>query len=151
VSEGAGTKVVPWWRRRSFRTTVAAVASIAAALLVAWLTRDAVIERTEAREQAARLAAPDVEPPAALARLRADAHVLLAEHCAPCHDSTTAESENDAVAVFDVRADRWWLTLSDRQLGIVVDRMTNRDGMTPDVIDGIATYVAAELDFRRGG
>ena len=146
----AAAKVVPLWRRRSFRATVAAVVSIAAALLVAWLTRDAMIERAEARARAARLSAPDVDPPPALARLRVDAHVLLTEHCAPCHDSTATTAERNALDVFDVRADRWWLTMSDRQLNTVVDRMSTREGMTPEVIAGIATYVKAELDFRTG-
>ena len=143
--------VVPLLRRWLFRVAVAVLVSLAAAVLVAWVSRSAMVERSEARERAARLAAPVIEPPVALARMRADAHTLRAAHCAPCHDSTAMDAENDALEIFDVQDSRWWLTMSDRQLRVVVDRMTSRDGMTPDDIAGITSYIEAELDFRAGG
>jgi mono/diheme cytochrome c family protein len=143
--------VVPLLRRRSFRVIVAACVSLAAALLVAWFSRAAMVERSEARERVARLAAPDVEPPVALTQMRAEAHTLLAVHCSPCHDSTAFDAEGEALDVFDVQDSRWWLTMSDRQLRVVIDRMASRDGMSPDDIEGIASYIEAELDYRGGG
>jgi mono/diheme cytochrome c family protein len=148
---GAVTRALPFHRRRSVRVAVAALVSIAAALLVAWWSRTAMIERSEARERTARLAATQLDPSPALARSRADAHALLAANCAPCHDSTASEADVSALEVFDVRDARWWLTLSDRQLRVVLDRMSSDDGVTPDELAGIAGWVAAEIDFRTGG
>jgi mono/diheme cytochrome c family protein len=143
--------VVPLLRRRSFRVIVAACVSLAAALLIAWFSRTAMVERSEARERVARLAAPEVEPPVALTQMRAEAHTLLAVHCSPCHDSTAFDAEGQALDVFDVQDSRWWLTMSDRQLRVVIDRMASRDGMSPDDIEGITSYIEAELDYRGGG
>jgi mono/diheme cytochrome c family protein len=153
--QARGTKsvadAVPLRRRRSVRVAVAAIVSLAAVLLVAWWSRTAMVERSEARERVARLAAPEIAPPAALARMRVDAHALLATNCSPCHDSTASDAESGALDVFDVREARWWLTMSDRQLRVVIDRMSSRDDMTDDDIAGIARYVEAELEFRAGG
>jgi hypothetical protein len=140
----ATPNVVPLLRRRSVRVVVAALVSLAAAVLVAWVSRSAMVERSEARERV-------VEPPVALAGMRVEAHTLLAAHCAPCHDSIALDAESDALEVFDVQDSRWWLTMSDRQLRVIVDRMASRDGMSTDDIAGITNYVAAELEFRAGG
>ncbi len=138
-------------RRRSMRIAVAAIVSLAAVLLVAWFSRTALIERNEARERMARLAAREAEVPAALARMRLDAHALLAAHCVPCHDSTASTADAAALDVFDVQDPSWWLAMSDRQLRIVVDRVSSSADMGADEIAGIERYVQAELDFRAGG
>jgi mono/diheme cytochrome c family protein len=133
------------------RIAVAAMVSLAAALFVAWWSRAAVVERDEARERAARLATPEIDPPEQLIRMRTDAHALLAAHCAPCHDSMATAPDAEALGVFDVQDSRWWLAMSDRQLRIVIDRMAGSEGMSPADIAGIESYVQAELDFRVGG
>jgi mono/diheme cytochrome c family protein len=148
------SRVVPLLRRRHrrrLRVTVAAIVSIAATLLVAWWSRAAMVERSEARERTARLAARQLDPPPALARMRVDAHALLAANCAPCHDSTASGADGDALEVFDLQHPAWWLSMSDRQLRVVIDRMATRDGVSPDDVAGIARWVAGELEFRGGG
>lgn len=138
-----------WMSRRT--ALVAGVAAVAAALLLGWWGNGVVTERIEHRELQARLAAPRVEPPAELAQLRTKAHTLLSTHCSPCHDGALAQAKEGALAVFDTSDDDWWLRMSERQLGVMLDRMPGEGSMTPDELEDVRRYVDAEIAFRKSG
>lgn len=161
VPDGFAARVTGAWmherrqsspsRVRLLRPIVAGIAVLAAAILLAWLGDGWLTERIEQRERQARLAAAPIDPPPELATLRARTHALLAEHCVPCHDAQHPGADEDALAVFDTRHPRWWLTMSQRQFEVMMGRMASEDGLSTTELEGVQRYVDAELAFRRSG
>lgn len=76
--------------------------------------------------------------------LRADAEQVLLRECTPCHVGEAPGAEQDALAVFDLRDERWEGGLSSAQLAMVVDRVAERRDAT-----GVQIWVDAELGRRR--
>jgi hypothetical protein len=137
-------------RRRRVLPWVLGAASVLAAAVLVLVLRDAVIARADAREVAARMAAPEREVPETLAELRAETGDTLARHCVPCHDGAHEDRKPGALRVFDVRAEKWWMTMSDRQLPVLAGRIDGNDDASADERAVVHRWVDAELSHRGG-
>jgi hypothetical protein len=134
-------RVLPW---------ALGVASMLAAVVLVLVLRDLAIARADAREVAARMATPEREAGKALAELRTQTGAALARHCVPCHDGAHADRKPGALNVFDVRAAKWWMTMSDRQLPVLAGRMDGTDDASTDERAVVHRWVDAELSHRGG-
>lgn len=108
----------------------AAVAAAAAVMLmVRVLPRASEVDR--GRDVAAAERAVPVEPlvpgeeeaaasvPASVPEtdvLAAEATLVAAQHCSPCHDSADRDAHPAAIDVFDVQQQAWWSLMSDTQI-----------------------------------
>ena len=72
-----------------------------------------------------------------------DAGLVLAEHCAPCHDSTAPDSTIEALLVFDLEHPQWWLPLSDAQLVNVRTRIQELEHTSNDQRRRVSAFVDA--------
>jgi hypothetical protein len=139
--------IVPMARRRRLRRWLAAGAGLlAAAVLVLFIGRSLRAD-VEARERSARIAALEIPPAASLLELRSVALATLQAECTPCHSSSSASAVSGALEVFDVDDPRWYLSMSERQLGVAAGRIEDSDD--PTVREGFRAYVDAELAHRR--
>lgn len=80
----------------------------------------ASVERAEPAEPIVR-----IEPPAAVPApagecdtdvLAAEATLVAAQHCSPCHDSAARDAVPGAVDVFDIQQQEWWSLMSETQI-----------------------------------
>lgn len=134
-------------RRRPLRRWLTIGAAVlAAAVLVLFVGRTLRAE-VEGNERAQRLAVLETPADASLLELRSAALETLAAECTPCHSSTNEESVSGALEVFDVQDPRWYLSMSDRQLGVAVRRLDGTVG--GDEADRFRAYVDAEIAHRR--
>ena len=133
-------------RRRSLRRWLTIAGSaLAAAALVLLIARN-LRAHEEAGERAQRLVALDLPPSASLLELRTAALATLQAQCTPCHSSTSGESVPGALEVFDVEDPRWYLSMSERQLGVALRRL---DGAVETAErEGFRAYVDGEIAHR---
>jgi hypothetical protein len=98
--------------------------------------------------------APLAEPPVAetfpaplpetmLAVLGAEAGLVLAEHCMPCHDSTDPGANPGALQVYDLDQPQWWLTMSDAQLEEARTRVQQLETASDDERRRMSAFVEA--------
>jgi hypothetical protein len=134
-------------RRRSLRRWLTIGASVlAAAALVLLIARNLRAE-AEHGERTDRLAALELPPSASLLELRAAALATLQAECTPCHSGTSSDAVTGALEVFDVEDPRWYLSMSERQLGVAIRRI---DGAVETAErEGFRAYVDAEIAHRR--
>ena len=138
--------VVPLAPRHTLRNVVAMVAGLAAAAAVIVLmmrpsgSLDSVPEVSE-------VAAND-DAPAQLEELRGELRTVLAAHCAPCHRGGADDATPMALDVFDVSAERWWTSVSTRQLGALQQRLLDEPSVTTGERALVTEYVTAELAHR---
>jgi hypothetical protein len=133
-------------RRRSRKRWLATGAAVlAAAALVLFIGRS-LRASAEAGERAERLAL-EVPASASLLELRSAALATLQAQCTPCHSSTSGEAVRGALEVFDVEDPRWYLSMSERQLGVAMRRL---DGAVETAErEGFRAYVDGEIAHRR--
>ena len=168
--EGRVVRLVGW---------AAAIAAAAAVLLmVRVLPRASEVE--QAREVAAAERAVPAEPPAALRAeaeletpeletpgletpelepetacetfdaLAAEATLVAARYCSPCHDSADRDAHPGALGVFDVQEQEWWSLMSDAQLEGSRRRaqmLVEDSGATEDEQRKLAAFLARRLEL----
>jgi len=133
-------------RRRSLRRWLTIGASaLAAAALVLLIARN-LRAHEEAGERAQRLVALELPPSTSLLELRTAALATLQAQCTPCHSSTSGDAVPGALEVFDVEDPRWYLSMSERQLGVALRRL---DGAVETAErEGFRAYVDGEIAHR---
>lgn len=78
----------------------------------------------------------------------ARAAAVLAQHCAPCHDSSDPEGKPQALDVFDLEQPQWWITMSDAQLEEARLRVQELGAATEEERGRVAGFVETELARR---
>jgi len=81
-----------------------------------------------------------------LTQLREQARLLAAGRCGNCHSSKSPRALPKALKAFDIERSNWTSTLSDAQLGFVLERFK---GAPPADIERVTAYVEAELAERK--
>lgn len=127
----------------------AAIAAAAAVMLMVRVlprASEVELEVAEAREPSSAeptTVEPAPERPSELAALGADAALVLAQHCVPCHDSTDPEAKPAALQVFDLQQPQWWLLMSDPQLDVARERLEQLEAATDDDRRKLDAFLAA--------
>ncbi len=134
-------------RRRPLRRWMTIGAAVLAAAVLVLFVGRTLRAGVEGTERAQRLAALDASPSTGLLELRSAALETLTTECAPCHSSTNEKSVSGALEVFDVQDPRWYLSMSERQLGVAARRLDGTVG--GDEADRFRAYVDAEIAHRR--
>lgn len=136
---------------RGRRWAVAAVTALAAAaaIIVAVQTGGRTVATPSSTGQGCDVADAGEVPSAetTLPGLRTQMRGLIAARCVPCHLGGHDKSDPLALEAFDVEADELWDTMSDRQLGVMEQRLheTGIDAQEATLVD---SFVAAESDHR---
>jgi hypothetical protein len=86
---------------------------------------------------------PAPSPETVIAVLGAEAGLVLAEHCMPCHDSTDPEANPGALQVYDLEQPQWWLTMSDAQLEEARTRVQQLEAASDDERRRVSAFVEA--------
>jgi hypothetical protein len=136
-------------RQRSVRRWLAVGASVLAAAALVLLIGRTLRAGVEADERAERVAAVELGASADLLALRTAALATLQEQCTPCHSRSSAEAVPGALEVFDVDDPRWYLSMSERQLGVAMRRIDGTAAETAER-EGFHAYVDGEIAHRRG-
>lgn len=135
-------------RKRPMRRWLAIGASVLAAAALVMFIALTLRAGVEADERALRAAAVEIPASADLLALRTAALATLQEQCMPCHSRSSADAVPGALEVFDVEDPRWYLSMSERQLGVAVRRIDGTDVQTAER-EGFHAYVDAEIAHRR--
>jgi hypothetical protein len=135
-------------RRRPLRRWLAIGASVLAAATLVLLIARNLRAGVEADERAQRIAAVEVPATAELLALRSAALATLRAECTPCHTRSSADAIPGALEVFDVEDPRWYLSMSERQLGVAVRRIDGTEVQTAER-EGFHAYVDGEIAHRR--
>lgn len=112
---------------------------------------DPTCEPVDGAARLPRIDSPPVETPSAklpeqaFAVLGADATLVLAQHCSPCHDSLDSEANPGALDVFDLEEPQWWLTMSDAQLEEARTRVQELGDASDDERRTLDAFVEARL------
>lgn len=134
-------------RRRSLRRWLTIGASVLAAAALVLLIARNLRAQAEEGERAERLVALELPPSASLLEMRAAALATLQAECTPCHSGASTEAVPGALEVFDVEDPRWYLSMSERQLGVAMRRI---DGAVETAErEGFRAYVDGEIAHRR--
>lgn len=138
--------VIPLAPRSRFRHVVAMVAGLAAAAAVIVL----MLRPSGGMEPVDAVASTDAteDPSPQLEALRSELGSVLAARCAPCHRGDSDEAKPMALDVFDASAERWWTSVSTRQLGALQQRLTDEPTATEPERALVSEYVVAELAHR---
>ncbi|HZX94799.1 MAG TPA: hypothetical protein VFE90_09810 [Myxococcales bacterium] len=75
------------------------------------------------------------------------AGVLVAHGCNKCHDGALATAKPKALAVFDLRDEKWEARMSEPQLHAMLGRLRSAPAADRAVVQ---KFVDAELDRRKG-
>lgn len=79
----------------------------------------AVRAEAEPERETPERVTPELEPETACETfdaLAAEATLVAARYCSPCHDSADRDAHPGALGVFDVQEQEWWSLMSDAQL-----------------------------------
>ncbi|HET6584243.1 MAG TPA: hypothetical protein VFG69_12360 [Nannocystaceae bacterium] len=137
-------------RKRPVRRWLAVGTSVlAAAALVMFIART-LRAGVEADERAVRVAAAEIPASAELLAMRTAALATLQQQCMPCHSRSSADAVPGALEVFDVEDPRWYLSMSDRQLGVAARRIDGT-GIAAAEREGFHAYVDGEIAHRASG
>ena len=141
--------VIPLAPRHTVRHVVAMVAGLAAAaaVIVLMLRPSSGIDPVDPVDPVAS-SDSTAEPSPQLETLRSELGSVLAARCAPCHRGGDDEAKPMALDVFDVSAERWWTSVSTRQLGALQQRLVDEPTATEPERALVTEYVAAELAHR---
>ena len=134
-------------RRRPLRRWLTIGAAVLAAAVLVLFVGRTLRAGVEGTERAQRVAALDLPPSASLLDLRSAALATISAQCTPCHSSTSGDAVPGALEVFDVEDPRWYLSMSERQLGVAMRRLDGSVGS--DEADRFRAYVDAEIAHRR--
>jgi mono/diheme cytochrome c family protein len=123
----------------------AAIAAAAAVMLmVRVLPRASEVDvQLAAAGEPSRVEPAPTEPAAEADAIAAEAALVLAQHCSPCHDSTDPGAQPAALQVFDVEQPRWWILMSDAQLEEARLRVQELEAATDDDRRKLDAFAAA--------
>lgn len=90
------------------------------------------------------------EIPEEIGSLRAQMRGVLGGGCVPCHLGGHPDAVAGALQGFDLAVPQWWQPVSERQLGVLQNRIESTHG--PNSREGrlVDAFVRAELAERRG-